>query len=209
MDQRERFAGVLGEVVRRGLEQPGRLLGQHQNTIPWSPIECEDEISRGERGIDRDSRFHAEGKIDCDCHVAARKQGQAVESMLPVDAGDKFAQVLNEGSDFALFEFPVEPLQALRHQVFDDDPVALVRGGRSMGGGQHRNRGIIVVLQETFQLGAADHVGFHFAREDAEPMIVRRYPTRCGITTEAYARRKGVETNPGSGRHNIAEYSLA
>ena len=89
--------------------------------------------------------------------VPAGEQSQTLERVLPVQMIDEFVQVLNQRSNLSFLEFAVEPLQSLRHEILDDDPVSLVRGCRSMSGSQHGNRWVIPVALEELQLGATDH----------------------------------------------------
>ena len=71
-----------------------------------------------------------EGELNRRRDVPAREESQAVERVLPVHPIDEFVQVLDQGGDVALLEFAVEAFQSLRHEILDDDPILLVRGGR-------------------------------------------------------------------------------
>ena len=143
MNHREGLVGDFGQDVGRRLEQPRRLLGQHENAVARGPVEREDEVARRERGVDHDPRLHPEGKMDRRRDVPAREEGQALERVLPVHPIDELVQVLDQGRDFALLELAVEALQPLRHEILDDDPILLVRRGRPVGGSEQGDRRVI------------------------------------------------------------------
>ena len=117
----------------------------------------EDEVARRERGVDHDPCSRAERKVNGRRDVPAGEEGQALERMLPVDLIDELVQVLDQGSDFALLELAVEAIQPLRREILDDDPIPLVRGGRSVGGSEQGKRRVIVLALEALQLAATDH----------------------------------------------------
>src|SRR5262249_11223880 len=81
----------------------------------------------------------------------------AAERMLPVHAIDEPVQVLDQARHLALLELALEAVEPLRREVLHDDPVLLLRGGGSMGGGEQGQRRVIALALEPLQLGATDH----------------------------------------------------
>ena len=159
VDHREGLVGDLGQDVGRRVEQPRRLLGQHEDAVARGPIEGEDEISRRERGVDDDAGLHAERERNRPSRRPGSRRGPGPRARAPSPPDRRACSGSEPGERrLASLNSPWRRLSPSCDEILDDDPVSLVRGCCSMSRSQHGDRRVILVALQAFQLAATDHL---------------------------------------------------